>query len=320
MSRPIIIGNRGYRGKYPENSLVAFEKALEAGVDVIGTDLQMSRDGVVIISHDQSTLRCWNRQCKVGETDWSELKTLRCTSSGYTDLKMLTLIDVLKWVVDHPEVKLMLDIKYTNDQEIMLKSVAGMLSVQEHLPFWREHIIWGLWDVDWFQYGMDTGVIKDFEVVAITLSLEMAKRFVEFSRKIKNPHFRLSGVSVHFVSTWTSAFRNELIPYLSENNVHTYVWTVNKAQDFKQCAALPIAGFVTDFPTVARETISKQTPSQVKFKRPFPLTRKGLRFYAFILLYQLTVLVLFSSLAQHKIAGFSLSMLVARLLKAVHAV
>ncbi|CEP62455.1 phosphatidylglycerol phospholipase LALA0_S05e06040g [Lachancea lanzarotensis] len=321
MTRPTIIGNRGYRGQYPENTLVAFEQALEAGVDVILTDLQMSKDGVVVINHDQTTQRCWDGDYNIGETEWSMLKTLRSKKLDFPDLRMLTLIDVLKWVVDHPEVKLMLDIKYTNDQEIMLKSVAAMLSVLESLPFWRKHIIWGLWGVDWFQYGMETGVVKDFEVVCTTLSLEMAKRFVEFSRNINNPHFRLSAVNVHFVSTWTSAFQNDMIPYLRENKVQTYVWTVNRAEDFKQCTALPITGFVTDHPDEALETVSKlQAEEEATFKRPFLLSREGARFYAFLLIYDFIDRFFFSSWAQHKFAGISFSMLVVKVLKTAHLI
>ncbi|SCU98881.1 LAFA_0G20648g1_1 [Lachancea sp. 'fantastica'] len=320
MSRPIIIGNRGYRGKYPENTLVAFNKALEAGADVIATDLQMSKDGVVVINHDQTTQRCWDKNYKVGDTEWSELKSLGSKKPGFPDLKMLTLIDVLKWLIDHPQVKVLLDIKYSNDHEIMLKSVAEMLSVREDLPFWREHVIWGLWSIDWFQYGMETGVIKDFEVVCTTLSLEMAKRFVEFSRKVDNPHYRLSAVSVHFVSTWTSAFQKDMIPYLRENNVQTYAWTVNRAEDFKQCAALPITGFVTDYPDEAKKAISTRLQLKTKFRRPFLLTKEGARFYAFLLIYEFIVGFLFSSWAQHKVAGVSFSMLVVKAMKTAHLI
>ncbi|SCU93513.1 LANO_0E04082g1_1 [Lachancea nothofagi CBS 11611] len=319
MSNARIVGHRAYRGHYPENTFVAFEKALEAGVDVIETDLQMSKDGIVVVNHDQTTLRCWNKDYTISETEWSDLKTLRCNDERFADLRMPTLIEILKWVVDNPNVKLMLDIKFTNNMEILLKTVADMLSVREDLPFWRDHIIWGLWALDWFQYGMETGVIKDFEVVCISLSLEMAKKFVEFSAKLNNPHFKLSGVSLHFVSTWSSSFQTKWIPYLQENNVEIFVWTINKDIDFKYCNALPISGFVTDFPVEARNAITKYDRSKLVFKRPFPLSKEGARFYSYLLLYRVIVEVLFSSWSQYKILGnLSFSLIMIKIMKTIH--
>jgi len=47
-----VHGHRGSRGLFPENTLVAFRSALEAGVDVLEMDLAVTKDGVLVISHD----------------------------------------------------------------------------------------------------------------------------------------------------------------------------------------------------------------------------------------------------------------------------
>ncbi len=46
-------GHRGARGLYPENTLPAFQKALDLGVDTIECDMAVTRDGVVVVYHDQ---------------------------------------------------------------------------------------------------------------------------------------------------------------------------------------------------------------------------------------------------------------------------
>jgi glycerophosphoryl diester phosphodiesterase len=48
-----IHGHRGSRGTHPENTLPAFEEALRAGVDVLEMDLGVTRDGVLVVYHDQ---------------------------------------------------------------------------------------------------------------------------------------------------------------------------------------------------------------------------------------------------------------------------
>lgn len=51
-SGPEIQGHRGARGLAPENTIPAFQKALAIGVDVLELDVGVTRDGVVVVSHD----------------------------------------------------------------------------------------------------------------------------------------------------------------------------------------------------------------------------------------------------------------------------
>ena len=48
-----VQGHRGTRGKLPENTLPAFKRALEIGVDTLELDCGITRDGVVVIHHDR---------------------------------------------------------------------------------------------------------------------------------------------------------------------------------------------------------------------------------------------------------------------------
>ena len=49
--------HRGFSGKYPENTLLAFEKAVEAGAQGIELDVQLTKDGEIVIIHDE-TIDC----------------------------------------------------------------------------------------------------------------------------------------------------------------------------------------------------------------------------------------------------------------------
>ena len=49
-----IQGHRGARGLLPENTIPAFERAIELGVDVLELDLGMTRDGVPVVHHDRA--------------------------------------------------------------------------------------------------------------------------------------------------------------------------------------------------------------------------------------------------------------------------
>ena len=49
---PWIIAHRGYRAKYPENTLAAFDGAIQAGVDMIELDVMLSHDRKIAVIHD----------------------------------------------------------------------------------------------------------------------------------------------------------------------------------------------------------------------------------------------------------------------------
>ena len=55
--RPLVLGHRGYRARFPENTLLAFREALAAGADGIECDLQKSADGRYVVIHDPRTGR-----------------------------------------------------------------------------------------------------------------------------------------------------------------------------------------------------------------------------------------------------------------------
>ena len=49
-----IIAHRGYSGKYPENTMLAFEKAIEYGADGIELDIQLTSDGEIVVINDET--------------------------------------------------------------------------------------------------------------------------------------------------------------------------------------------------------------------------------------------------------------------------
>ncbi len=71
-----IIAHRGFSEIYPENTLLAFEKAIEFGVDGIETDLRLSRDEEVIVFHDESLKRIARLDRRPEELTIDELKGL----------------------------------------------------------------------------------------------------------------------------------------------------------------------------------------------------------------------------------------------------
>jgi glycerophosphoryl diester phosphodiesterase len=73
-SRPLVIAHRGGAGLWPENTIYAFERAKELGVDVIEVDVRSTSDGVLVLMHDATVDRTTDGSGRVNEMTLAELK------------------------------------------------------------------------------------------------------------------------------------------------------------------------------------------------------------------------------------------------------
>lgn len=77
-----VFAHRGFSGKYPENTMLAFEKALEAGADGIETDVHLSKDGKLVIIHDELLARtCCGRPGTVSDYTLDELTAINAPAA-----------------------------------------------------------------------------------------------------------------------------------------------------------------------------------------------------------------------------------------------
>lgn len=69
-----VVAHRGYSGRYPENTMLAFQKAVEAGCDEIELDVQLTKDDVVVVLHDERIDRTTDGAGYVRDYTYEELK------------------------------------------------------------------------------------------------------------------------------------------------------------------------------------------------------------------------------------------------------
>ncbi len=115
----------GNTGDTPENSLSAFEKACQAGYG-IELDVQLSRDGVVMVFHDYTLIRMTGKDGKVAEYDAAELQKL---SLANTEQKIPTFAEVLSLV--NGRVPLLIELKGESFDSSLCPKVAEILKSYE---------------------------------------------------------------------------------------------------------------------------------------------------------------------------------------------
>src|SRR6185295_178724 len=92
-----VVGHRGAMGYCPENTLASFARALELGADWIELDVHLSRDGELIVIHDEALDRTTNGHGLVQDHTLAELKQLDAGSGA----RLLTLGELLDWARQH---------------------------------------------------------------------------------------------------------------------------------------------------------------------------------------------------------------------------
>jgi glycerophosphoryl diester phosphodiesterase len=84
------IAHRGEPVGHRENTLPAFAAAAAAGADMVEIDLRRTRDGAIVVLHDQTLERLWGRAASVGDVDLADVAAL-----GEGDVRIPTLSAVL---------------------------------------------------------------------------------------------------------------------------------------------------------------------------------------------------------------------------------
>lgn len=73
-NKVIVLGHRGFSARYPENTLLSFQKAIEAGADGVELDVWLSKDEHLVVIHDESIDRTSDMKGRQKEMTISDLK------------------------------------------------------------------------------------------------------------------------------------------------------------------------------------------------------------------------------------------------------
>ena len=105
-----IVAHRGYCARFPENSLLGFERAIEAGAHAVETDIRRSADGVLVCWHDPDLRRVAGLAREIARTPAAELMGIALPGGA----RIHRLSEVLAFV--RGRAPLMLDVKIDDDE------------------------------------------------------------------------------------------------------------------------------------------------------------------------------------------------------------
>ena len=241
MSNTKVIAHRGASGYAPENTLEAFLLAIEQGADGIELDVQLSRDGIPVVIHDETIDRVTDRTGYVKDYTLQELKELTVLKDRfpqYSQSKIPTLKEVLEAVKSsgiQVNIELKTGIYWYPDIE---KKVAEI--VEE--TGMKEKIIYSSFN----HYSVQR--IKEIVPDAETAYLysDVILNVEDYARKTK-----VDGLHPAVYHVKMADFLKGYI----ESGLNVRVWTVNEEADMKALTEAGVPAGITNYPDVAARII-----------------------------------------------------------------
>ncbi|WMT28356.1 glycerophosphodiester phosphodiesterase family protein [Bacillus aerius] len=229
-----IIAHRGSSSAVPENTIAAFDVAVEQGADYIELDVQMTMDQHVVVIHDDTVDRTTNGNGLVKSYTLDQLKKLDAGSwfdQQYTNERIPTLQEILERYSQR--IGILIEIKHPKRQIGIENAVARIINRFAY----SRHII-----------------IQSFDVHA----LQRIKTFAPSLRTaliIKPDAFKLTKRKLTTYSSFANCLnmKKTMINRWWIDRIHTFgmnvfIWTVKDQKTADRIKKYPIDGVVTDNP------------------------------------------------------------------------
>lgn len=230
-----IIAHRGFSSAAPENTLAAFQKAIEIKANYFELDVHKTKDDSLVVIHDSSIDRTSSNSMKgkISEIKYNELTAFKVGypqkfGDAYGNEKIPTLREALKFAKG--KIKVCIEIKvYGVEKEV--------LEIVNDLEMNDEVIIFS------FYYPVLAKIRKLDNDIPILYLISLAdKMTIDYAKVIG-----ANAIGVGYGTTITK----EYLGFAHENGIEVWKWTVNKEEEMQQLIGLGLDGLITNFPEKA---------------------------------------------------------------------
>ena len=228
-----IFAHRGFSGKYPENTMLAFEKAVEIGVDGIELDVHLTKDNEIVIIHDEDIKRTCDGEGLVKDMTLEELRKFDASATfrgQYGFCGIPTLREYFELVKDTPII--------TN---IELKTgVYEYHTIEQRvIDMVRE---FGLSDKIIFS-SFNHFTVKRCEEIApeIKRGFLTGDWLYDFGKYTAERN-------VQCCHPWHISLSEETVKEMHDAGCEINTWTVNEYEDIKKLSAWGVDSLIGNFP------------------------------------------------------------------------
>lgn len=239
LTKTQITAHRGYSAIAPENTLPAFEEAVEIGADYIELDVQLTADGQLVVFHDKTIERTTDGTGELSKMTYDELQKLSAgkwfsDDGKFDDVKISLLSEVLECVGD--DILLNIEIKNHGDVKKTAEITAGIIE----------------------EYGIERSCyVTSFSYTAL-------KTIKKINPKIKTGLIANVATSTSFsqlqyidaVSLNYIFVNSSIVNMAHQNGKRVFVWTVDRKSDIQHMIAMGVDNIITNRPDIAYDIIT----------------------------------------------------------------
>jgi len=193
---PVLVAHRGFPARYPENTLEGLAAALGAGACYIEFDIQLSKDAIPVLLHDESLARTTGVDISVFDCTAIELQQYSAgepsrLGENFKDVRIPTLAEVVTMLEQRPDVSAFVEIKRSSLRHFGHEAVIA--AVTEAIMPAREQCILISFDYTLVEevksrHIFRTGwVIKAMDAHTRDLALQLAPDFLFFGNSLLQP-------------------------------------------------------------------------------------------------------------------------------------
>ncbi|MCR5655531.1 MAG: glycerophosphodiester phosphodiesterase [Lachnospiraceae bacterium] len=234
----MIWGHRGASGYAPENTLPAFQMAADMGADGIELDIQQTKDGVIVVCHDETVDRTSNGAGWIKDLTFAELRKMDFSygNAAYEGTKIPTMEEVFELLAP---TDLTINIELKTGIVFYEKIEEKILDMAKNMH-WEDRVIYSSFN----HYSVCK--IKECDPNA-RVGLLYADGTVDMPAYGK----RLGADALH------PALYNLQYPHYMDdckkNGLEVNVWTVNQTEHLMLCKQFGVHAVITNYPKKAKE-------------------------------------------------------------------
>lgn len=239
---PIVIAHRGASAYAPENTIAAFNLAVEMGFDLIENDVRRTRDGAIVVSHDGSLDRCTDGTGQIAELTLDEV---RASSAGikfgeeYRDERIPTLEEALTAVPAN--VGYCIELKVNGIAEDVVHMVESAGQVGRTVIFAFD--------------GTNGPIVKAANPLLSFLHLVGGPSDDKVARVPMIVDNALT-CRADIVGVAENVLSPELVVAAKHRGLSVWVWTVDDFDRARECVFTGVDGIISNKPDVARNAVA----------------------------------------------------------------
>lgn len=229
----INFAHRGFSGEFPENTMLAFQKAVETGCDGIELDVHLTKDGKIVVIHDHTLDRTTNGSGFVRDYTLEELKQLNAAAhfkGNFKGVTIPTLEEYFDFIKDYPILS-----------NIELKNTSYYYSNLE------EKVI----EMIYAYHLEEKTMFCSFNIPSMMRCKELApqlKTGLLYGEELGNCGEFTQKCHADFWHPHYSKMRAEDFKNCAVHGVGVNVWTVNDESVMKEMLDYQVNGIITNFP------------------------------------------------------------------------